>query len=460
MPNLWPLLFVPLLLASSAARITSKTKGDGSETWGYAQVRPKAHMFWWLYKSPYRVEDPAKPWPTILWLQGGPGASGVAIGNFQEVGPLDANLKPRNSTWLKMADLLFVDSPVGTGYSFVEQGGSMVKTDVEAGEDLTAMLKQIFNSNDEMQKRPLYIVAESYGGKIAATLGLSALKAIESGELKMKLGGIALGDSWISPEDFVLSWGPLLGSVSRLDSNGVQLVNRLAEGIKQQIGEEKFTEATESWSDLEGVVSEYSNNVDFYNFMLDSDMDPVSMTAAELMLGSSRRSYSRYLSDVNDDDVDMEALMNGVIRKKLGIIPPNIKWGGQSGAVFSNMAADFMKPRINEVDQLLSKGINVTIYNGQLDIICATLGTEAWVQKLKWKELSNFTATKRNAVYCGGEEGGTKAFLKSYQNLHFYWILGAGHFIPVDQPCIALNMVRQITQSPAAPVLQLASLRR
>lgn len=36
------------------------------------------------------------------------GASGVGIGNFEEVGPLDTYLKPRNSTWLKKADLLFV----------------------------------------------------------------------------------------------------------------------------------------------------------------------------------------------------------------------------------------------------------------------------------------------------------------------------------------------------------------
>lgn len=35
-------------------------------------------------------------------------ASGVGIGNFQEIGPLDTNLKPRNSTWLQKADLLFV----------------------------------------------------------------------------------------------------------------------------------------------------------------------------------------------------------------------------------------------------------------------------------------------------------------------------------------------------------------
>lgn len=36
------------------------------------------------------------------------GASGVGFGNFQEIGPLDTDLKPRNSTWLQKADLLFV----------------------------------------------------------------------------------------------------------------------------------------------------------------------------------------------------------------------------------------------------------------------------------------------------------------------------------------------------------------
>lgn len=35
--------------------------------------------------------------------------------------------------------------------------------------------------------------------------------------------------------------------------------------------------------------------------------------------------------------------------------------------------------------------------------------------------------TKRTPLYCGGEA--TKGFTKSYKNLHFYWILGAGHFV-------------------------------
>ncbi|KAL5130422.1 Serine carboxypeptidase-like 51 [Glycine soja] len=218
------LLFIALLF--HGGKVLALNCQDGSEEWGYVQVRPKAHMFWWLYKSPYRVEDPSKPWPIVLWLQGGPGASGVGIGNFEEIGPLDRSLKPRNSTWLRKADLLFVDNPVGTGYSFVEDKKLFVKTDDEAATDLTTLLIELFSGDEKLQKSPLFIVAESYGGKFAVTAGLSALKAIEDGKLKLRLGGVALGDSWISPEDFVFSWGPLLKDLSRLDDNGLQKSNR------------------------------------------------------------------------------------------------------------------------------------------------------------------------------------------------------------------------------------------
>ncbi|KAB8092077.1 hypothetical protein EE612_017845, partial [Oryza sativa] len=36
------------------------------------------------------------------------GGSGVGRGNFLEIGPLDVDLKPRNTSWLKKADLIFV----------------------------------------------------------------------------------------------------------------------------------------------------------------------------------------------------------------------------------------------------------------------------------------------------------------------------------------------------------------
>ncbi|KAI3450646.1 hypothetical protein Pfo_007311 [Paulownia fortunei] len=440
------LFFFPLFHGMVKAARTE----DGSEAWGYVEVRPKTHMFWWYYRSPYRTQDPTKPWPIILWLQGGPGASGVGIGNFEEVGPLDTYLKPRNSTWLRKADLLFVDNPVGTGYSFVEDPKFLVKTDDEAAADLTTLLIEVFNRNESLQKSPLYIVAESYGGKYAVTLGLSALNAIEAGKLKLKLGGIALGDTWISPEDFVFSWGPLLKDVSRLDNNGLVKSNSLAEQIKQKLEAGKFVEATDSWSELEDVISSSSNSVDFYNFLLDSGMDPVSLTASELSQQIAIKRYSRYLNSLRSTpggDGDLDSLMNGEIRKKLKIIPNNVEWGGQSDLVFTALEGDFMKPRIQEVDELLAKGVNVTVYSGQLDVICSTKGTEAWVEKLKWEGLKTFLSMDRTPIYCG-QERITKGFTKSYRNLHFYWILGAGHFVPVDQPCVALSMIGSITRSP------------
>ncbi len=78
---------------------------------------------------------------------------------------------------------------MGTGFSYVEDKTLLVKTDEEAADDLTTLLKKLFNKNVNLQKSPLYIFAESYGGKFAVTLGVSALKEIEAGKLKLQLGG-------------------------------------------------------------------------------------------------------------------------------------------------------------------------------------------------------------------------------------------------------------------------------
>ncbi|KAI3724122.1 hypothetical protein L2E82_35889 [Cichorium intybus] len=431
---------------SSITSIGNSSDGttDGSETWGYIEVRPRAHMFWWLYKSPNKPKHSTKPWPTILWLQGGPGSSGVGFGNFGELGPLDVDLKPRNSTWLQKADLLFVDSPVGTGYSYVEDESLFVKTDVEAAKDAVTLLKAIYSRNENIVKNPLYIFAESYGGKFAVTLALAALKAIKKGELKLQLGGVALGDSWISPEDYVLSWGPLLKDLSRIGDVALNQSNSLALKIQQQIAEGQYVNATDSWADLESYIFDSSNGVDFYNFMLDEGNDPNILTT------KASRTFGKkpYAMVSETDGNDLDSVMNGPIRQKLNIIPSDIEWGGQSGGVFTAMEGDFMRPRIAEVDKLLSKGVNVTVYNGQIDLICSTKGTEAWIKKLKWDGLSSYLNMYRTPLYCDGDESTTKGYFKSYKNFAFYWILGAGHFVPVDQPCVSLEMVGSIVNTP------------
>ncbi|KAE8770551.1 Serine carboxypeptidase-like 51 [Hordeum vulgare] len=441
LPSCAALVILLLVLPSS---VDAAGTADGSEEWGYVEVRPKAHMFWWLYRSPHRVDNGTAPWPTVMWLQGGPGASGTGYGNFMEIGPVDADLKPRATTWLNKADLLFVDNPVGTGFSFVEGGNQslMARTDAEAGRDLTALLIELYRRNTRLQGSPLYIVAESYGGKFAVTTALAALKAIHQRHLNAKLGGVALGDSWISPEDSVLSWGPLLYLLSRIDEKGLQQCDRLAQQIKAQLKAKQYAAAEKSWEKLEYAVHQHSNSVNFYNILKDHSSEDA---AAVRKMG-----YTSYLSSKATREGGIDGLMNAEVKAKLGIVPRNFTWGEQSGDVFEALKDDFMNPRIHEVDELLKHGVEVTIYNGQLDLICATKGTLDWVQKLKWEGLKKFTDSPRKPVYCkGGEASGTQAFVKSYKNLKFYWILGAGHMVPIDNPYPALQMLGDITQSPA-----------
>lgn len=64
-----------------------------------------------------------------------------------------------------------------------------VKSDEEAANDLTKLLQQLFNKDKTLNQSPLFIVAESYGGKIAVKLGLSVFESVKSGQLKLPLGG-------------------------------------------------------------------------------------------------------------------------------------------------------------------------------------------------------------------------------------------------------------------------------
>ncbi|VFQ96525.1 unnamed protein product [Cuscuta campestris] len=75
-------------------------------------------------------------------------------------------------------------------------------------------------------------------------------------------------------------------------------------------------------------------------------------------------------------------LMNGGVIKDRLKVPPNVSWERPSVRVYDSLVGDFMRPRINEVDELLLKGVDVTIYAGQVDLVAPTKGTEAWVHKL------------------------------------------------------------------------------
>jgi len=220
-----------------------------------------------------------------------------------------------------------LDNPVGTGYSYVENDTLLVTTDWQQAADATTLLKALVREVPTLQGSPLFLVAESYGGKYAATLGVSVARAVRAGELNVTLAGVALGDSWISPEDFTLSYTQQLLSVSRLDDNAGDEANKRAETVKKQIAAGQWAAAQGSWNDLLGFIATKSGNVDVYNFLLDSGMDPVSVDSST---GSSlsnlqAKKYSAYLSSQDSSSNTIDGIMNGVIKQKLKIIPKDFK---------------------------------------------------------------------------------------------------------------------------------------
>lgn len=92
-------IYLSLLIIKTFPTIGRKGFGPGEQEWGYVQVRPKANMFWWLYYTTANVNSYYDK-PLVIWLQGGPGGSSTSYGNFEELGPLDVNLNPRNYTWV------------------------------------------------------------------------------------------------------------------------------------------------------------------------------------------------------------------------------------------------------------------------------------------------------------------------------------------------------------------------
>lgn len=424
------------------------SQAEPKEHWGFVDVRDKAHMFYWLYVSPAltqgRQAGPVKVVPLIMWLQGGPGGSSTGFGNFIETGPLDVDQNPRTTTWLKVASLLFVDNPVGSGFSYVDEKTALTTNVAMIAEDMLVLLKSFFMKSTwgkNYQKVPFYIFCESYGGKMTAAISEVLYNAIQAKDIECNFKGLALGDSWISPNNTMLKWGPYLYATSIVDSEGMAKINEAAQTANKFIQDEQWVDAAHQFGTTQGVVSEHSNGVNVYNIM---------KYGAELLgstLSNERRQNNpglvmerRMLRHLHDDK--LTELMNGPIRKKLGIIPEHVQWGGQSGDVFQHMLGDFMKPVVDIVNRLIQKtDLHVVVYSGQLDLICCTPGTEKWIEKLdvypEYKKATRFAILDPVTDL-------TSAFGKTYKKFSMYWILNAGHMVPEDNGSTALEMVRCI----------------
>lgn len=153
------------------------------------------------------------------WLSficsGGPGWSSTAFGNFDEIGPLDRNSNLRNHTWIKDVNVLFIDSPVGTGFSHVENLEYLCENNYQIALDLVVLMRKFLEKFPKFKKVPIHVFSESYGGKMSVEFAWELHKEIENGNITCNLFSVAMGNPFISPKDTTESYGPFLYQMVR-----------------------------------------------------------------------------------------------------------------------------------------------------------------------------------------------------------------------------------------------------
>ena len=424
--DFWSTASAPVYTKFGAASIPN-------ETWNYVTVRPNARIFWWFYGAHDQQRDKL---PLVLWLQGGPGASGTGFGNFEEIGPLYQNSTARKTTWIQKTNVLFIDSPVGAGFSYVTDPVAYTRNVTQIADDLLVVFKAFLKNLTIFEDAPFYIFGESYGGKMAAEFGQRLYETIERKEIKCNFKGVALGDSWISPVDSILSWGKYLYQYSLLDTQDLRAVQSSAGQVVNYFDQGLYKKSTAYWSKTRDLVSLFTDNVNVYN-VLQHNASPFRDSNDII-----ERLYDRHLAVYYQNN--LKSFMNTVIRKKLGIIPDNVTWGSQATDTFNYQSEDFMKPAIKAVDYLISKGLKIIVYQGQFDMLCNTAGAEKWTNKLQWSGLQGFNYATRKPLYIDGKIGQTQAFLKSFKNFSFYFVMNAGLMVPLDNGEMALKMLEEI----------------
>jgi carboxypeptidase C (cathepsin A) len=132
---------------------------------GYFTVNKEhnRNIFYWYVES---QGDPATD-PVIFWTNGGPGCSGM-YAFAVEHGPFfitkHGKLFDNPYSWNKHANIIYVETPVGVGYSYSDFKDDYKTGDAETALDNYVLIRQFLDRFPERQSNDFYISSESYGG--------------------------------------------------------------------------------------------------------------------------------------------------------------------------------------------------------------------------------------------------------------------------------------------------------
>uniref|UniRef100_A0A6P4ESK5 Carboxypeptidase n=1 Tax=Drosophila rhopaloa TaxID=1041015 RepID=A0A6P4ESK5_DRORH len=394
--------------------------GPGEQEWDYVEVRKGAHLFYWLLYTTANVSHFTER-PLVIWLQGGPGVASTGSGIFEQLGPIDIEGRPRESSWVRHMNVLFVDSPVGTGFAYVEEHGQYASTNRQIALDLVQLMVQFLEQYPEFRNVPFHIFSESYGGKMAPEFALELHLAKKRGRLQCRLESVVVGNPWTSPLDSVISYAPFLFQAGIVDEDGYRRISRKAGELAALVYSKKWSSALLKASDIQEEILESTGGVFIYNTQRRVHVDEVYRYGEDPLMGQFVRSN---------------------VTQALGLVEMP-EWMKNNSTVFMRLEADIFKPATHIVTRLLKEThIKVGIYSGILDLLCATPGTVSWINRLKWGGRSEYAMAPRTAFRI---EGMLEGYEKHGGRLSMFWVYRAGHLVQQENPVAMAYILKYFT---------------
>ncbi|KAK7262258.1 hypothetical protein RJT34_29823 [Clitoria ternatea] len=379
-----------------------------------------ARMFYFFFESRNSKDD-----PVVVWLTGGPGC-GSELALFYENGPFhitnNLSLVWNNYGWDQASNILFVDQPTGTGFSYSTDAGDIRNDEVGISNDLYDFLQEFFKAHPEFVKNDFYITGESYAGHYVPAIASRVNQGNKQKQgIIINLKGFAIGNGLTNPgiqypayPDFALE----NKLISQSDYNNIKLlIPDCEEAVKacDTQGGQSCADAYATCEDLFSDILGIAEDINYYDIR------------------------KKCVGDLCYDFSNLEKFLNlGNVKSALGV-GKDLKFVSCSEVVYNAMRQDRMRNLEVGIPALLEDGIKLLVYAGEEDLICNWIGNSRWVNGVEWSGRKAFDASTKVDFLVDGVDAGD---LNNFGPLSFLKVHGAGHMVPMDQPKAALQMLK------------------
>ncbi|CAM8962120.1 hypothetical protein QQ045_004773 [Rhodiola kirilowii] len=420
-------------------KLPGQLKNPGFQHYsGYVTVDDKAGraLFYWLIEA--RTGSMTKP--LILWLNGGPGCSSIAYGASEEVGPFRVMADGKTLTlspyaWNKEANLLFLDSPAGVGFSYSNTSSDLSTAgDKRTASDAYTFLTKWLRRFPEYRYRPFYLAGESYAGHYIPQLSQVIVrrnKGLKNPVINFK--GFLLGNPVI--DDF----HDTVGTHEYWWNHG--LISKSTYIALQSCQNDSFLFPKDKCNDAITSAFNEFGNIDPYNIY----SNPCG--AAGTFRQNSRLPL-RWRYGGGDECIVMHTrkYMNRPdVQKALhanitGISHP---WATCS-SIIRRTWSDSPKSMLPIFKELIAAGIRIWVFSGDTDAVLPLTATRYSIGALNLTTLTDWYAWYDNHQMVSG-------WSQIYKGLTYVTVRGAGHEVPLTQPRLALIVLSHFLNNRPLP---------